>query len=101
MNQPTRQREERRQSIRIEPPGLMSVNYQTNGGEPIADAEVLNLSVGGAELRSPKAIVPGDRIAFSVGGGHATITCQVLACDRLEDGWFHIRCKCILGGFDL
>lgn len=91
---------ERRKTIRIEPPGLVPVNIDA-GGSPIPDAEVLNLSEGGAAIRSPKALLPGERVAFNVGGGRPPVLCQVIACDRQADGWFAVRCKCILGGFDL
>lgn len=100
MSQPMTTSQERRDAIRIEPPGLMPVNFD-NGRESIPDAEVVNISEGGAALRSPKPLIPGERIAFNVGGGRAPVLCQVLACHRAQDGWFHVRCKCILGGFDL
>lgn len=92
--------ENRRSSIRLEPPGLMPVNIAA-GGLPIPDAELLNLSVGGAALSSPSPLIPGERVAFNVGGGRAPVLCQVLDCTRQDDGSFHIRCKCVLGGFDL
>lgn len=96
---------ERRQSprrfISIEPPGVMLVNHLTPGGSAIPDAQVLNMSEGGAAIRSPLPITPGERIAFNVGAGNAPVLCQVLACDRHAEGGFHVRCKCILGGFDL
>jgi hypothetical protein len=89
-----------RRRIRIEPPGVILVNHAV-GGTAIPDADVLNLSEGGAAIKSPTPIVPGDRIAFNVGQGHAPVLCQVLACERHPEGGFHIRCKCILGGFNL
>ena len=94
-------RQSRRVQIAIEPPGVMLVNHLTPGGSAIPDAQVLNLSEGGAAIKSPIVMIPGDRIAFNIGNGHAPILCQVLACDRHPDGGFHVRCKCILGGFDL
>ena len=94
-------RQSRRVRIAIEPPGVILINHQTPGGSAIPDAQVLNVSQGGAAILSPTAIVPGDRIAFNVGGGHAPVLCQVLACDRHPEGGFHVRCKCILGGIDL
>ncbi len=92
--------EERRATMRLEPPGLMPVNFEA-GGQPIPDAELINLSVGGAALTSPSPVVPGERVAFNVGGGRAPVLCQVLECTRQDDGQFFIRCKCVLGGFDL
>ncbi len=102
-------RQSRRRRIAIEPPGVILINHQTpapapapgGGGNAIPDAQVLNVSQGGAAIHSPVLIVPGNRIAFNVGGGNAPILCQVLACDRHPEGGFHIRCKCILGGIDL
>lgn len=89
---------ERRRALRIEPPGLIRVEA---GGDAIAEAEVLNISTNGAAVRLRKPVLPGERVAFSVGGGRAPITAQVIACELGEDGWFRIRCRCILGGFDL
>jgi len=86
--------------IAIEPPGVIRVNH-AQGGTAIPDADILNLSEGGAAISSPTPLLPGERVAFNVGGGHAPVLCQVLACDRQADGSFHVRCKCILGGFDL
>jgi hypothetical protein len=104
MLQPATRLIDRRQSprvrIAIEPPGVIRVNH-AQGGAAIPDADVLNLSEGGAAIRSPSPLVPGERVAFNVGGGHAPVLCQVLACERQPDGAFLIRCKCILGGFDL
>jgi len=94
-------RRSRRVNIAIEPPGVMLINHLTPGGSAIPDAQILNVSQGGAAIQSPVPIIPGDRIAFNVGGGNAPILCQVLACDRHPDGGFHVRCKCILGGIDL
>jgi len=103
MSQAATRLEDRRKStrvrIRIEPPGVIRVNH-AQGGAAIPDAEILNLSEGGAAITSPSPLVPGERIAFNVGGGHAPVLCQVIACDRQADGAFLIRCKCILGGFD-
>ena len=100
MSNSTKTVTERRRSIRIEPPGIMSMNVES-AGNPIPNAEVLNLSTGGAALRTPKPLIPGERILFNVGGNHAPVTCSVIACEKQPDGWFHVRCKCILGGFDL
>jgi len=91
---------ERRRSIRLEPPGLLLVSV-AYGGESVPDAEILNLSEGGAAIRMPRVLLPGDRVAFNVGGGRPPVTCQVLNCSSEADGWFVARCKCILGGFDL
>lgn len=95
-----RREHERRRAIRLEPPGLVLVDFE-NRSEPIHDAEVLNLSEGGAALRSPSPVTPGERVAFNVGGGRPPVLCQVIGCERMDDGWFRVRCKCILGGFDL
>jgi hypothetical protein len=95
-----RRRYERGKGIPLEPPGLMLVDFEQQN-EPIADASVLDMSVGGAALRSKSPIVPGERVAFNVGGDNPPVLCLVVACDRMEDGWFRVRCKCILGGFDL
>lgn len=94
-------RQSRRKQIAIEPPGVILINHQTPGGSAIPDAQVLNVSQGGAAIQSPVLILPGDRIAFNIGGDNAPILCQVLACDRHPEGGFHVRCKCILGGIDL
>ena len=94
-------RKSRRMQITIEPPGVMLVNRQHPGGSAIPDAQILNLSEGGAAIRSPRAILPGERVAFNVGGGNAPVLCQVLACDLHPEGGFHVRCRCLLGGFDL
>jgi len=51
--------DERREGIRIEPPGLMPVNFEA-GGDPIADAKLVNLSTQGAALLSPSPVVPGE-----------------------------------------
>lgn len=99
MPNPT-QHDDRRTNTRLEPPGLMPVNFAA-GGQAIPDAELVNLSVGGAALTSPSPVVPGERVAFNVGGGRAPVLCQVLECTRQDDGSFYIRCKCVLGGFDL
>ena len=40
-------------------------------------------------------------VAFNVGKGTAPVLCRVLACERTDDGWFRVRCQCLLGGFDL
>ena len=100
MSDSTIKTDERRRSLRLEPPGLMLVSV-AYGGESVPDAEILNMSEGGAALRSPRVLVPGDRVAFNVGGGRPPVTCQVLECSSQSDGWFIVRCKCILGGFDL
>ncbi|MEX2216098.1 MAG: PilZ domain-containing protein [Phycisphaeraceae bacterium] len=91
---------DRRRSIRLEPPGLMLVSV-AQGGESVPDAEILNMSEGGAAIRVPRVLVPGDRVAFNVGGGRPPVTCSVIECSSQSDGWFVARCKCILGGFDL
>ena len=100
MTAPNTTATERRTGIRIEPPGIMPMSVEAHGNA-ILNAEVLNLSTGGAALRSPKVMTPGERIMFAVGRERAPVTCIVLACEKLDDGWFHVRCKCILGGFDL
>lgn len=95
-----RRHHDRGAGIPIEPPGIVRINFDQQQ-DPIADAQVLNMSPGGAALRSRSPVVPGERIAFNLGQGHPPVLCGVLGCERTDDGWFRIRCKCILGGFDL
>jgi hypothetical protein len=91
---------DRRRHPRIEPPGLMIVSAY-GSMRNIADATVLNISVGGAALQTSEPILPGERLSFSTGDGRAPVHCQVLTCAEVDDGQYLIRCRCILGGFDL
>ena len=91
---------DRRDAARIEPPGIMHIDAK-HQGEPIADAQILNISRHGVALRCSNVFVPGERISFSVNRGVAPVLARVLACEPMEDGWFRLRCRCILGGFDI
>lgn len=68
---------------------------------PISDARVLNLSRSGVAIRTGVPLRVGDRLSFTVSTGAPPILAEVLASDRTEEGDYVVRCRCLLGGFDV
>ena len=84
----------------IEPPGVVRVDHQ---GQSIHDAVVINISVGGVALRTRQSVKVGERLIFTTGAHRPPTHCEVLACEPMDDGdgQMRIRCRCIMGGFDV
>ncbi len=68
---------------------------------PVSDAEVLNVSANGVAIRTRIALKPGMRLSFSTGSGRPPVLAEVLAADPEADGSFRVRCRCLLGGFEV
>ena len=101
MTNPTQlSQDERRQHPRIQPPGLLVV---TRFGQMrrVTNAVVSNISEGGAALRTNESIDAGERLSFSVAPSQPPIHCEVLECIEMGDDDYLLRCRCILGGFEL
>ena len=92
--------DDRRRQPRIQPPGLLVV---TRFGDMrrITNALVINISEGGAALRIAEAIAVGERLSFTVAPNQPPVHCEVLECTRVDDNNYELRCKCILGGFEM
>lgn len=95
-----RRREPRVAWLHIEPPGVTIVDFE-GPQRTLAHTHVLNVSRTGAALSTPDWVEPGVRLAFSVGGNRAPVLCEVLACEKEPDGRHRVRCRCVLGGFDV
>ncbi len=67
---------------------------------PISDAVVLNTSTNGIAIQTRTPVTPGTRLSFSKSAEQPPILGEVLACEPLDQGWFRVRCRCLLGGFD-
>jgi hypothetical protein len=68
---------------------------------PISDAVILNVSRGGVAIRTRVPLKPGDRLSFTTDGHHPPILAEVLAVEPVGDGSLRVRCRCLLGGFDV
>lgn len=68
---------------------------------PISDAQVINVSSQGIAIATRMPLHPGARLSFFPDPAMPKVTAQVLACEPLEDGRFRLRCRCILGAFDV
>ncbi len=91
---------ERRAHPRIAPPGLIRIDHE-NPGTSIPNAQILDISRGGVALRCQQWIEPGERLVFATIDGLPPVLCEVLECKNLDNGWFRVRCRCVLGGFSL
>ena len=89
---------ERRRKPRSEPAQLIRVT-RTRPVVPLADAQVINVSQDGVAITTSVPVAPGDRLSFYVQEGAPPILANVLACDRVESGYYIVRCRCLLGGF--
>jgi hypothetical protein len=68
---------------------------------PVSDAEILNISANGVAIRTRVALKPGMRRSFSTGSGRPPVLAEVLATETEADGSFRVRCRCLLGGFEV
>lgn len=92
-----RRRHVRHDVLDLQPPGVLLVDH---GGEVLQDVQILNISKQGVALSSSKAVPTGERLIFSVAENRAPIHCEVLACEPFDDR-YRLRCRCIMGGFDV
>ncbi len=90
--------QDRRRSIRCEPTELVAVSRLVPI-LPLTEVQVLNTSPGGIALRTPTPVAPGERLSFTTRPFLPPILGEVLACDKNDDGSFHLRCRCLLGSF--
>lgn len=68
---------------------------------PISDAQVINVSSQGIAIATRMPLHAGTRLSFYPDPAMPKIVAEVLACEPLEDGRFRLRCRCVLGGFDV
>ena len=68
---------------------------------PLSDAEVLNISASGVAIRTRVPLKAGERLSFAPGVDCPPILAEVLACEPVEDDIYRIRCRCLLGTFDI
>lgn len=91
---------DRRSEPRFVPEWPIQV-YRAGSMELIGDAQVLDVSAGGAAFRTRTALNEGEQLAFTTEQRTSPIIGEVLACQPLEDGYYHVRCRCLVGGFGL
>ena len=89
--------DDRRAHPRIAPPGIIRVGHEAPG-ESIGNAEIVNMSHGGVAIRCQQPVKIGERLVFSTIDGLPPVLCEVLESRPLDDGWHHVRCRCVLGG---
>ncbi|MBI1335519.1 MAG: hypothetical protein GC164_01000 [Phycisphaera sp.] len=97
---PATQQADRRQNHRVEPTGHISVN-RAMPFLPLSDAEVVNVSKQGVALRTCVPLVPGERLSFRTEPHLPPILAEVLGVERADGKTFTVRCRCLLGGFDV
>ncbi|MCC7204488.1 MAG: PilZ domain-containing protein [Phycisphaeraceae bacterium] len=71
---------------------------------PLSDVRVINVSAHGIALHTNAPVLPGERLSFSTDQDRPPILAKVLACDPVppeDGGGFRIRCRCLLGEFDV
>ena len=94
------QQSDRRRSRRQQPDSRIRV-HRAVPVMPISDAAVLNTSASGVAIKTRVPIKVGDRLSFTTSVPSAPpILAEVLAIDPLDDGYFRVRCRCLLGGFE-
>ncbi len=97
------QQAERRAEDRIDPEQRMHVSRAVPV-RTLYDAQVLNVSPTGVAIRTGSPIRVGERLRFSVNAAvpsPAPVLAEVLACEPMDDGGYRVRCRCLLGGFDV
>jgi hypothetical protein len=67
---------------------------------PISDAEIINISPNGIALRTRVPLKPGDRLSFSPHDHFPAILGEVLGVEPLVEGYYRVRCRCLLGSFE-
>ena len=79
---------------------------------PLTDAQVLDVSSTGIAIKTRVPLKVGDRMSFRIPAQHqpvsnrndsvgaAPILAQVLACEPMEDGYYRVRCRALLGAFE-
>jgi hypothetical protein len=93
---------ERRAQDRAEPEHRIHVSRAVPV-RTLHDVEVLNVSSHGVAIRAAAPIRVGERLRFSVNAAvpsPAPILAEVLACEPMDEG-YRVRCRCLLGGFDV
>jgi hypothetical protein len=95
---------ERRRADRTAPPAAIHV-AKAVPVRTLFDVKVLNVSGAGVALCSPEPLPVGERLRFTTGADQPPILAEVLQCAALPEGsehgqGFHVRCRCLMGGFD-
>ncbi len=91
---------ERRRSSRRQPAERIRVVHAVPV-VPLSDARVINISSQGVAIQTRAPLHPGERLSFLIENDAPPVLAEVLACETdTEAGFFRIRCKCLLGGFD-
>lgn len=76
---------------------------------PLTDVEVLDVSSAGIAIRTRVPLKPGDRMSFRIPAQGlmglradlpAPILAEVLACEAMDDGFYRVRCRALLGAFE-
>ena len=68
---------------------------------PISDATILNVSASGIAIQTAVPLKVGERMSFSTTPNMPPILGEVLGCEATGDNQFRIRCRCLLGNFDV
>ncbi len=87
---------ERRKHLREQPQMTIRV-MRVLPHMPVADAQVINTSDGGAALRTRAGLKLGDRLSFYRRADSPPVLGEVLASQEMDDGWYIVRCRCLVG----
>lgn len=102
---------ERRRQPRRKPPSGISASTVVPP-IPLTDAQVLDVSKGGIAIKTRVPLKVGDRMSFRIpaqgvtigfrseANGPAPVLAVVLAVEPMEDGFYRVRCRALLGAFE-
>lgn len=68
---------------------------------PISDAQIINISPSGVAIRTRVPLKVGDRLSFAPSEYLAPILTEVLGVEPLGEGYYRVRCRCLLGSFEV
>ena len=94
------QQAERRAFDRVKPAAPIGVR-RLMPTLPISDARVVNISQAGVAIHTAVPVQPGSRLSFAMDINRPPILAEVLACEPIDGQLYRVRCRCLLGAFDV
>ena len=67
---------------------------------PLTDVQVLNVCASGVAFKTRTPVYEGEHLSFHLAEHAPPVLAQVLAREDLGDGYYRVRCRCLLGNFE-